>query len=359
MKDKSDRAPERCYRSGDRTFPYTPPRRLDGYRLYSRVHLPIPGSSVAGRRAIRRAARQLGWGPGAAQGRGRAPAPDRAVAGRLTGSAATGEGRALGPGPGPAAGLWPGRGLSRWQRRRRLANDPLHKLVLTASRYGPALGSQPTSRASRTPLAGAIWSGWGPAGADGHRRPSAPAPWPRPADHDRPRPDRRSDARPAGAQPLQRPLRHGLLLAARDHADLRRRADRVPGRPVLRPGIAPASRGAIGRLRWLLRALRQAFPAPPCASGWMAALRARGCWPLGSGRRRVRRGLARECAPGQARPTSARPGVGPVPRDRPGNAGVQRDALRGPELGPQAARDHEGRGRPHPGRAPAAIRASS
>jgi hypothetical protein len=29
---------------------------------------------------------------------------------------------------------------------------------------------------------------------------------------------------------------------------------------VLRPGNAPASRGAIGRLRWLLRALRQAFP---------------------------------------------------------------------------------------------------
>jgi Transposase DDE domain group 1 len=29
---------------------------------------------------------------------------------------------------------------------------------------------------------------------------------------------------------------------------------------VLRPGNAPAGRGAIGRLRWLLRALRQAFP---------------------------------------------------------------------------------------------------
>ena len=29
---------------------------------------------------------------------------------------------------------------------------------------------------------------------------------------------------------------------------------------VLRPGNAPADRGAIGRLRWLRRALRRAFP---------------------------------------------------------------------------------------------------
>ncbi len=32
---------------------------------------------------------------------------------------------------------------------------------------------------------------------------------------------------------------------------------------VLRPGNAPAGRGTIGRLRWLLRALRQAFPRTP------------------------------------------------------------------------------------------------
>ena len=29
---------------------------------------------------------------------------------------------------------------------------------------------------------------------------------------------------------------------------------------MLRPGNAPAARGAIGRLRWLLRTLRRAFP---------------------------------------------------------------------------------------------------
>jgi hypothetical protein len=115
---------------------------------------------------------------------------------------------------------------------------------------------------------------------------------------------------------------------------------------VLRPGNAPAGRGAIGRLRWLLRALRRAFPR--------ATLRVRLDGDFAGPRRlafldgagveyvvglpgnarldkRVRRLLGRAWA---------------LFRHRAGDPGVRRDTLRGPKLGPPAARDHEGRVRP-------------
>ena len=117
---------------------------------------------------------------------------------------------------------------------------------------------------------------------------------------------------------------------------------------VLRPGNAAASRGAIGRLRWLLRPLRRAFPRrhPARPPGWRLCRRPRCLRFLdragveyvvglpGNARldKRVRRLLGRARVLFRATGDATR--------------AVRRDALRGQELAAQAPRDHEGRGRP-------------
>ena len=280
MKDKSHRAPHRCYRSGVWTLRRPTTRRPDGYRLYSPVDLPMPGSSSADRGPVRHATRQLGWRPGAAQSRGRAAAVDGHRGGVPDGSSATGEGRALGSGLGPPARLWTGCGLSRWQRRRAAGRRPAAQAGArsrAADRAGPRLAADPLALRERRQPARARPGGAGP-GPNGHRPPPPPAPRPGPADHDRSGPDRRSHARPAGAQLLQRALRHRLLPPAGRDADLRRRADAVPGRDRAaagqRPrgprGDWPAARGCSGPCAGLSR-------EPPCASAWMAASRGRDC----------------------------------------------------------------------------------
>src|SRR5213593_2087501 len=61
MKQNSHRAPQRCYRSGEKALRHRHARRLDGYRLYSASDLRVPRASAAGRRPVRPAPRQLGW----------------------------------------------------------------------------------------------------------------------------------------------------------------------------------------------------------------------------------------------------------------------------------------------------------
>ena len=130
---------------------------------------------------------------------------------------------------------------------------------------------------------------------------------------------------------------------------------------VLRPGNAAA--GARGDRPAAVAApsaaagLPACHPARPPGRGLCGAAAAD---LLGPGRRRVRRGAARQSAPGPAYPAPARPRAGPVPHHGAGDRRVWRDALRRQELGPQAPRDHEGRGRPVPRpRARATIRGSS
>ena len=199
MKDKSHRAPHRCYRSGVWTLRRPMARRPDGYRLYSPADVPIPGSSGADRGSVRRAPRQLGWRPGSAQGGGRAAAADGDGRGEPDGPPAVGQGRALVARLGPAAGLWPGRRLSRWQRRRPARRRPgaqagARPRAADGARLGLAADplalrerGGPTRSGPRRP----------PAGPRGDRPASASPARSRPADHDRPGADRRSDARPA------------------------------------------------------------------------------------------------------------------------------------------------------------------
>jgi Transposase DDE domain group 1 len=114
----------------------------------------------------------------------------------------------------------------------RLAADPLHKLVLDREPLsGRALSSPPTlsrfeNGVRRRDL---VRVGQGLA-RTGIAETPLPPPRPSSADHDRSGPDRRSDARPARAEFLQRPLRHRVLSAARGDADVRRRAAPEPGR---------------------------------------------------------------------------------------------------------------------------------
>ena len=175
---------------------------------------------VAGRGPVRRAPRQLGRWARAAQGRRRPAGPDGGLAAacRIRGS----RGRSSrADRPGPAACLRARRGYPDCNDAARLADDPLHKLVLDREPLtGPALAPSRRSRASRMASAGGALSGIG-TGRDGHRPPPPAAPRPGAAHHDRSGPDRRSDARPAGAQLLQRPLRHVVLPATGRDPDLR------------------------------------------------------------------------------------------------------------------------------------------
>ena len=162
----------------------------------------------------------------------------------------------------------------------RLADDPLHKLMLDREPLtGPALGSQPTlSRFENGVGRRALIRVGHESGPDRDRPPSAPAARPRPTHHDRSGSDRRSDPWPAGAHLLQRPLRHGLLLAAGRDADLRRRTHPIPGRDR-------AAAGQRGRRARGHRPAARAVPGPaarlptrhPCGSGWTAASQGRGC----------------------------------------------------------------------------------
>jgi hypothetical protein len=144
----------------------------------------------------------------------------------------------------------------------RLANDPLHKLVLDREPLtGPALGSQPTLSRFENGLGrrDLIRMGWGLARTviDAHQR----------------RLHGRARRITIDLDPTDDPT-HGQqeLSFFNGHYDTACYLPLVTtltfdDEPiqylaglVLRPGNAPASRGAIGRLRWLLRALRQAFP---------------------------------------------------------------------------------------------------
>ena len=144
----------------------------------------------------------------------------------------------------------------------RLANDPLHKLVLDREPLtGPALGSQPTLSRFENAVGRRDLVRLGHQLArtviDAHRR----------------RLHGRARRITIDLDPTDDPT-HGQqeLSFFNGHYDTACYLPLVTtltfdDEPiqylaglVLRPGNAPASRGAIGRLRWLLRALRQAFP---------------------------------------------------------------------------------------------------
>ena len=295
-------------------------------------------------------------GPGAAQGRGRAAAPDGGRGPCLTDPRQPGKvahslldlvrQRVF----GLAAGYLDGNDAAR------LADDPLHKLVLDREPLtGPALGSQPTlsrfeNGVGRRDLV-RVGHGLARTVIAHHRR----------------RLHGRARRITIDLDPTDDPT-HGQqeLSFFNGHYDT---ACYLPLVATLTFDDEPIQylvghRAAAGQRRRRARGDRPAALAAPGAAAGLparhparpAGRRLRGAAAaglLGPGRRRVRRGAARQSAPGQARPTPARPRAGAVPHHGAGDRRVRRDALRRQELGPQAPRDHEGRGRPVPGpRAP-------
>ena len=144
----------------------------------------------------------------------------------------------------------------------RLADDPLHKLVLDREPLtGPALGSQPTLSRFENTVSRRDLVRWG----QGLARAVIA--------HHRRRLHGRAQRITIDLDPTDDPT-HGQqeLSFFNGHYDTACYLPLVTtltfdDEPiqylagiVLRPGNAPASRGAIGRLRWLRRALRQAFP---------------------------------------------------------------------------------------------------
>jgi resolvase-like protein len=82
VKEKSHRAPRRCYRSGVEASLRTIARRLDGHRLYTPVHVRIRVERQARRRRLRHARYQHGRRGHPAE-RPRYPAPTDQALGRL------------------------------------------------------------------------------------------------------------------------------------------------------------------------------------------------------------------------------------------------------------------------------------
>jgi Transposase DDE domain group 1 len=115
---------------------------------------------------------------------------------------------------------------------------------------------------------------------------------------------------------------------------------------VLRPGNAPATRGARGILRRLLGKLRDAFPQATVRvrlDGGFAHPKAVQVPRAAAGR--VRRGDGQQPAPGEARAAPDGQSSDAVQGHRRDRASVWGDARRGPDVETQAPRHHQGRGR--------------
>ena len=166
-------------------------------------------------------------------------------------------------------------------------------------------------------------------------------------DHDRSRPHRRPDPRPAGVHLLQRPLRHVVLPAARGDGDLQRRARAVCGGRGAAAGQRAGDAGGAGA------------PAAPAGQAARRLSRRRriGCGWMGASptpklfqfleQQQVEYvvAMASNRAPGEARAAADGPGPDAVQGHRADGAPVWRDAVRRAELDAQAAGDHQGRGR--------------
>ena len=311
MKEKSHRASRRCYRSGVETFLRTPTRRLDGYSLYSASHVRIRAQRQACRGPGRHAARQLGRRGGPAEEPGH-PAPADQTLGRVRGRwAPAGQGPARDAGAAPPARVWDRLWLRRLQRRRPAGRrrDPQAAARPRSDRgAGPGLAADALAVRERGGVAGVARHG-ARAGRHGDRHPAAAAEGPRHAHHDRSRPHRRPDPRPAGVHLLQRPLRHVVLPAGRGHGDLQRRGGAVCGggraaagqRPghARGPGDPAAPAGQAAR--------RLSHGHLPRAPGWgLCPPQAVPVSRAAAGR--VRRGHGEQCAVGEAGPAVDGPG---------------------------------------------------
>ena len=195
----------------------------------AQVTFGFESKGEAGRRPLRHAARQFGRRGGAAE-EPRYPAAADQAPGRVPGRwAPAGQGPARNAGAAPAARVRDRLWLRRLQRRRPAGRrrDPQAAGRPRSDRGpGPGLAADALAVRERGGVAGAARHG-ARAGRHRDRNPAAPPEGARHAHHDRPRPHRRPDPRPAGVHLLQRPLRHLVLSAGRGHGDLQRRGGAV------------------------------------------------------------------------------------------------------------------------------------
>ena len=135
-------------------------------------------------------------------------AADEAAGRLLGGHPPAGQGAASGPGGGAATRLGLACGYADCNDAARLADDAIHKLLLDRIDRGPrpGLAADPVAVRERGAMGCLARHG---ARLDRHRDRDAPAAaqGAGDADHHLPLPYRRPDPRPAGAHPLQRPLR--------------------------------------------------------------------------------------------------------------------------------------------------------
>src|SRR5438445_310439 len=141
MKEKSHRAPRRCYRSGVWTLRGTQTRRLDGHSLYSAQRPAGPRDFEADHRPVRPAAGQFRRRRPAAEDGRRSARSDLAIGQRHPRASPPRQGGAPAPGSAAAARLRAGLWLPRLQRRRAPGRRPHPQAAARArSARGRALG---------------------------------------------------------------------------------------------------------------------------------------------------------------------------------------------------------------------------
>ena len=278
MRQKSHRAPQRCYRSGVEAFLCPCARRLDGHSLYSADHAAGPRDFQVDRRPVRPAPGQFRRRRLAAQGGRRSARLDLAPGQRPSRPSPARQGDALAAGSAAPACLRAGLRLRRRQRRRPAGRRPDPQAAARARpARRPGLGVAADAvavrerRGPRRPLSARDRVG---------RRRAAPPPRAprrqRPAHHDRSRCDRRSPPRAAGVRTVQRVLRHLVLPAPHRHRDVQ------PGADPARRGRAAAAGDGTGDPRRARAAAPAVQQAPGALSARAAALAAVAASPTAS-----------------------------------------------------------------------------
>src|SRR5881628_1806471 len=263
MKEKSHRVSRRCYRSGVWSLRGTQTRRLDGHSLYSASHVPIRAERQAGGRGVRHSGRQLGRWSDPAEGHRHSLGADQAFGGVPGRRAPAGEGPARDDRIAPAARVRARGRLRRLQRRR----------AAGGRRHPQACGRPRSDRGARPRLAADALAlrerrGRRELIAMGHVLADTVI------EHHRRRLKGRATRITIDLDPTDDPT-HGQQEFSffNGHYDtwcylpmvaavtFNEETEQFAVAAVLRPGNAPALRGARGLLRRLLRQLRAAFPS--------------------------------------------------------------------------------------------------
>src|SRR2546426_3215518 len=264
MKEKSHRVSRGCYRSGVDALRGTQTRRLDGHTLYSASQVKIRAERQAAGRRLRHAARELRWWGAPAQGDRHPVRVDQAAGSVSRGRPPAGQGSASDARIAPATALWPRLRLRRLQRRcpaGRRCDPQAPARARSPRRAGPGFAADALAVRERVGARDLI--------AMGHVLADTVI------EHHRRRLRGRATRITIDLDPTDDPT-HGQqeFTFFNGHYDtwcylpvvatvtFTAEAEQYAVAAVLRPGNAPASRGACGLLRRVIRRLRAAFHSP-------------------------------------------------------------------------------------------------